>query len=77
MTLRRFEVQKSSKNQEKSEISGSSKINFGAIFANLFHFKAPQSRQKSLSTHDEGIRDTLLTSKNTSVKKLWSYDTLK
>ena len=33
------------------------------------------SHQTSLSTHDEGIRDTLQTSENTSVNKLWSHDT--
>ena len=38
-------------------------------FLPIFHFKAPQSRQKSLSTHVEGIRNILLTSRNTPGKK--------
>ena len=45
------------KNDEKSEISKCSKINFGDFFKRQFYvsFKAPQMRQKSLSTHVEGI----------------------
>ena len=50
------------------------KIWIFAIFWGTFHFKRLQNCGKSFSTHFEGTRNILRTSRNASAKKLESYD---
>ena len=70
-----FNIKQQQKKSSKTDFGRSTIYSFLHFFCQFFSLQSATELWKTLSTHAEGIRNTLLISRNTAVRKIRSYST--